>query len=149
MKEPVDHILRPQLPWRTGGGITECGYNADSVSTLTRATYFERLKEMGQQRAAMLTCMTCSQTASRWATWDDDPRQAIQREVEWEGSGRWKQRDRGDRLRAELLAIAALIESNQDHFDALILDIEMRRYWLEKKAAHAAKTKATTRSGGN
>ena len=151
MKEPVDHILRPQLPWRTGGGITECGYNADSVSTLTRAIYFERLKEMGQQRAAMLTCMTCSHTASRWATWEDDPRQAIQRELEWEGSGRWKHRDRGDRLRDELIAIAALVEGNMHHFHALISDIEQRRVWLGKKAAHAekVKAKATTRSGGN
>ncbi len=32
MKEPVDHILRPKLPWRTGeGAITECGYDAAKV----------------------------------------------------------------------------------------------------------------------
>ena len=144
MKEPVDHILRPQLPWRTDGGITECGNTADIVSTLTRATYFKRLKDMGQQRTAILTCMTCSQTASRWSTWEDDPRQAIQREVEWEGSGRWKHKDHGDRLRDELVAIAALIEGNQDQFDALISDIEQRRAWLEKKAVHASKVKAKT-----
>ena len=53
MKEPVDHILRPQLPWRTDGGITECGYNAEKVSTLTRAAYFDRLKNLGQQRTAI------------------------------------------------------------------------------------------------
>jgi hypothetical protein len=58
MKEPVDHILRPQLPWRTGGGITECGYDASKVQTLTREEYFARLKDLGQQRCAMMTCMT-------------------------------------------------------------------------------------------
>jgi hypothetical protein len=30
MKEPVDHILRPALPWRGDeGAITECGYDAN------------------------------------------------------------------------------------------------------------------------
>lgn len=50
MKEPVDHILRPQLPWRRDSGMTECGYDATKVSALTRPEYFTRLKELGQQR---------------------------------------------------------------------------------------------------
>ncbi len=39
VKEPVDHILRPRLPWRDGseGAITECGYDATKVKTLTRS----------------------------------------------------------------------------------------------------------------
>lgn len=36
MKEPVDHILRPQLPWRTDAGITECGYDATKVAGIPR-----------------------------------------------------------------------------------------------------------------
>lgn len=141
MKEPVDHILRPQLPWRIDGGITECGYDATKVSTLTRAAYFARLKDLGQQRSAMLTCMTCSQTAQRWATWEDEPRQAIQREIEWEGHGsyRWGGDDRrGTRMRDELLAIAALIEAHREEFDAHVAATEERRAWLERKAAHDA-----------
>jgi hypothetical protein len=138
MKEPVDHILRPQLPWRTGSGITECGYDSTKVSTLTRAAYFERLKELGQQRSAMVTCMTCSNTASRWTTWDDDPRQAMQRELEWEGGYGYRRNDRGTRLRDELLAIAALIEMHRDEFDAHITQTEERRVWLEKKATNTA-----------
>jgi hypothetical protein len=149
MKEPVDHILRPQLPWRTDGGITECGYDAGKVSTLTRAAYFARRKDLGQQRSAILTCMTCADTASRWATWDEEPRQALQREIEWEGHGsyRWGHKDRrGTKLRDELLAIAALIEAHRDEFDAHVTATEERRAWLERKAAHDV-AKAAARAG--
>lgn len=144
MKEPVDHIMRPQLPWRTGeGAITECGLNAASVPTITRAAFFSRRTTMGQQRTAILTCMTCSETAQRWSAWDDDPRQAMQRELTWErGFAYWHDNDRGTRLRDELLTIAALIEAHRDEFDAAMAEIEQRREWLEKKAALAAKPRA-------
>lgn len=49
MKDPVDHIIRPKMPWRNDNGITECGLNADKVSTLTRTDFFKRLKDLGQQ----------------------------------------------------------------------------------------------------
>ena len=146
MKEPVDHIKRPQLPWRTDAGITECGYNASSVPTLTRDAYWERRKTMGQQRTALLTCMTCADTASRWGTWEDDPLQAMQREIEWEAGRGYRRRDRGERLRDELVAIAALIEAHRDEFDALISESEQRRAWLEKKSA--LKTTAKSRHIG-
>mgnify|MGYP001599520162 CR=1 FL=1 len=37
MKEPVDHVLRPRLPWRSPSdpAITECGYDASKVKTIT------------------------------------------------------------------------------------------------------------------
>ena len=92
MKEPVDHILRPRLPWRPAdeAPITECGYDATKVTTLSRGEFFQRERDLGKQRTAMLTCMTCSDTARRWGTWEDDPRLAMQREIEWErGSAYW------------------------------------------------------------
>ena len=139
MKEPVDHILRPRLPWRQHGenAITECGYDASKVKTLTRAEFFQRQKDLGQQRTAMLTCMTCSDTARRWGTWDDDPRLAVHREIEWERGGYYYRArdDRGQRLKDELLAIASLIEAHRDEFDASITASEQRREWLERKAA--------------
>ncbi|MHB1310489.1 MAG: hypothetical protein ACYC3L_00635 [Gemmatimonadaceae bacterium] len=148
MKEPVDHILRPQLPWRTGGGITECGYNSEKVPTITRTAYFDRRKELGQQRCAILTCMTCAQTAERWTTWEDDPRPAMQRELEWEwGHGYYRSRDsRGTLLRDELLSIAALIDAHRDEFDAHIAAAADRRAWVEKKET-LAKQKARTPRG--
>lgn len=139
MKEPVDHILRPRLPWRTDGAITECGFDASKVKTLTRPEYVARFKELGRQRCAMLTCMTCADTASRWGTWDDDPRTALEREIAWEGAGRRWHEDRGQRLKDELLAIAALIEAHREEFDANVAETEQRRDWLQKKAAMGRK----------
>ena len=133
MKEPVDHILRPQLPWRKDGGITECGYDASKVSTLTREEYFARVKDLGQQRSAMLTCMTCGDTARRWGTWDTDPRKALEREIQWETS--WSRSERGVRLRDELEAVAALIKAHRNEFDAHVDRTQQQRDWIERKAA--------------
>ena len=130
MKEPVDHILRPCLPWRTESAITECGYDATKVKTLTRDQFFQRLKDFGQQRTAMFTCMTCSQTANRRSTWEEDPRHAIEREIIWETA--WRS-DRGHRLKDELQAIAALIEIHAGEFKSLLTVIEQQRIWREKK----------------
>jgi hypothetical protein len=135
MKEPVDHILRPQLPWRTGGAITECGFDATKVKTLTRDEYQARLKDLGQQRSAMLTCMTCGDTARRHGTWEDDPRKALDREIQWEARYNRYSEDRGVRLRDELLAIADLIAAHREEFDAHVAHTEQRRSWNEKKAA--------------
>lgn len=135
MKEPVDHILRPRLPWRaeSEAAITECGYDASKVKVLTRDEFTARLKEFGSQRAAMFTCMTCSQTAQRWATWDVDPRQALEREITWECG--WRGDKRGTRLKDELLAIAAIVQAHQDEFGAIMLEQKQRRDWLKLKAA--------------
>lgn len=152
MKEPVDHIIRPRLPWRSPNdpAITECGYDASKVKTITRVELFQRLKDLGQQRAAMLTCMTCSDTARRWGTWDDDPRLALQREIEWERGGHyWSARsDRGCLLRDELSAIAFLIEAHQGEFATLVTEIAQRRDWNEKKAALQQKPKTRPRDHG-
>lgn len=146
MKEPVDHILRPRLPWRPSDAapITECGYDATKVKSLTREEFFKREKDLGRQRTAMLTCMTCADTARRWGTWDDDPRLAMQREIEWERRAPYYARptdERGTRLKDELLAIAGLIESHSEEFDAAVNEIEQRREWNKKKAAVSARPK--------
>jgi len=134
MKEPVDHILRSRLPWRSDeGAITECGYNATKVKTLTRAEYLQRVKDLGQQRSAMLTCMTCSDTIRRWKTWDEDPRAAMGREVEWEYGWRASS-DRGERLKDELIAISEIIDAHREEFDALIANRRQRQDWLARKA---------------
>ena len=134
MKEPVDHILRPRLPWRSDDGVTECGYDASKVRAISRGEYIQRRKDVGVTRSAMLTCMTCAQTAERWCSWEDDPRGAIGREVEWE-RGRWGEGKRGQRLKDELFAIADLIEQHRDQFDALVSERQQRREWLAKKDA--------------
>ncbi len=140
MKEPVDHILRPSLPWRSDSAITECGYDASKVKALTRPEFFQRMKDLGRQRTAMLTCMTCSDTAGRWKTWEEDPRQAMEREITWErGAGYRERTDRGERLKDELIAIAFLIEAHRDEFETIVTTNTQRREWLEKKAANEAR----------
>jgi len=150
MKEPVDHILRPALPWRLDGegAITECGYDAAKVKTLTREEYFQRAKEMGRQRTALFTCMTCADTARRWGSWDDDPRLAVGREIEWErGSYYWRARtDRGQRLKDELTVIASLVEAHREEFDAALSGIAQRREWNDKKQAMLRRPKERSRS---
>lgn len=136
MKEPVDHILRPCLPWREAAAVTECGYDATKVSTISRDEFVTRVKDLGYRRTAMLTCMTCAETARRWASWEEDPRQAVGREIEWE-RGRWTRArdDRGQRLYDELTVIEQLIAAHRDEFDKALHEIEGRRAWNEKKAA--------------
>lgn len=147
MKEPVDHILRPRLPWRPAdtAPITECGYDATKVKLISREDYAKRKKDLGYQRAAMLTCMTCVNTADRWGCWDDDPRLAIGREVEWERQTLYRHASdkRGTRLKDELTVIAAMIEERRDEFLARVTEVEQRREWNQKKAARADKPKPT------
>jgi hypothetical protein len=146
MKEPVDHIMRPSLPWRPPtAAITECGYDASKVKALTREEFFQREKDLGKQRTAMLTCMTCSDTARRWKSWEDDPRQAMDREIAWEwGNGYRAREDRGERLKDELIAIAALIEAHREEFENTIATNSQRQKWLAKKAALKQKPKPKT-----
>jgi hypothetical protein len=150
VKDPVDHILRPRLPWRSDeGAITECGYDATKVKTLTREEFSQREKELGKQRTAMLTCMTCADTARRWGTWGDDPRLALQREIEWErGPYRWRSKsEHGTRLRDELVAINTMLETHRDEFLSILSANEERRAWLEKKAALSQRPKSSSGSG--
>ena len=135
MRQPVDHILRPSLPWRAQAAMTECGLDASKVQALTREQYFQRHKELGSQRCALLTCMTCSQTARNWEPWEVDPRKALGREIQWETA--WHREDRGNILRDELLAIAELIAAHSEEFAELVSAGQQRREWLAKKAALA------------
>lgn len=157
MKEPVDHILRPKLPWRTNGFITECGYNAESVKTITREEFFKRVKDLGQQRTAMLMCMTCSDTARRWGTWEEDARKAMEREITWEtrsmgyymavdvavrlgrATGGYPRDSDGHRLLDELHAIAKLINAHPEEFARLVQEIGAAREWNAKKLELASK----------
>lgn len=133
MKEPVDHILRPRLPWRdpTEPAITECGYDASKVKTISREDYTKRHKELGYQRCAMVTCMTCADTAKRWKAWSDDPREAIGREVEWE-TNKWRA-ERGTRLLDELEALEKLVANHAAEFADLVRNIRERREWNQRK----------------
>ena len=151
MKEPVDHILRPRLPWRAvEDAITECGFDATKVKVLTREEFEARFKEFGRTRMAMLTCMTCMETNARYAHWGDDPRQAMSREIDWEVRWGREIRDRPQRLKDELFAIDGLIQAHQEEFAQLIDVLKRRRDWLDqKKAAEAQRKRPRPKEPGN
>ena len=148
MKQPVDHIMRPCLPWRREEDvITECGYDATKVKALTRDEYAARFKDWGRQRTSLMTCITCMETNRRYARWSDDPRQAMQREIEWETSwGRGAGREQ--RLKDELFAIAGLIEAHREEFDSAVKLRKDKQAWLDQKAASAARARHKPREPG-
>jgi hypothetical protein len=109
---PLDHVERPALPWRPAR-LTECGLPVESFPTIDREAFQARLRELGQQRSGLLTCMTCFDTARRWPAFEDDPVGALGRET-------YQGRRGGDGFRNELLAIAALIAAHRQEFAELL-----------------------------
>lgn len=110
--EPLTHILRPGLPWRVEGR-TECGLDGAHRPVMTRDEFGVRLKRLGMQRMAYLTCMTCYDTARRWPTFAEDPARAMGRES-------YMGRGTDDAFRDELRALAALVERHPDEFASLL-----------------------------
>ncbi|MCP2256290.1 hypothetical protein LY13_005080 [Prauserella aidingensis] len=110
----LDHVLRPPLPWRQDR-MSECG-RAEPQQAITREEFVQRVRQHGQKRAAMTTCMTCWETTERWPSWETDPVGAIAREF----YGRHGRARDSDRLRDELRAIAALVEEHRDEFDGYL-----------------------------
>lgn len=110
---PRDHVARPALPWRSAD-LTECGRPVGDVkSVITRDQLTDRLRKDGRARVAYSVCMTCWQTAERWKTFDQDPIEAIRREV-------YLPRDNDDQLRTELRGLAALAAKYRDELDAFV-----------------------------
>ena len=112
--DPLDHVRRPDLPWRAAT-FTECGRPlADVKSYIERDELIERLRKDGQARTAYTVCMTCWQTARRWKTFAEDPVQAIHREVYGYRVGEEEQ------LRVELRGLAALADKYREEFDEFV-----------------------------
>lgn len=120
MTEPLDHVLRPALPWRDQNDVkTECGRALVGLSVLSRDAAQVKWKKQGQARAALTTCMTCLQTAQRWPSWDEDPARSLGRE---HLGAMWAEGD--PRLNRELRAIALLIDAHREEFDATVRGLE-------------------------
>ena len=114
--EALDHVARPNLPWRHDV-LTECGLTEMSAQrVLTRAAFEDKVKRQGKTRSAMTTCMTCWQTASRWKDWSQAPSEVMRREMPAWSSPLHPH----NRLDAELRAIAALIEAHREEFDGFL-----------------------------
>lgn len=122
----LSHVTRAGLPWREAK-LTECGLPIESHRSISADEFDERVKRLGQQRAAMLTCMTCWSTAHRYdpdrygsmpgdfaETWA--LLNALEREISWS-----RRKDRVTFPR-ELAAIGILIERHRSEFDEIIAD---------------------------
>jgi hypothetical protein len=112
---PRHHIARTPLPWRPEERLTECGRPADELRHVwTRDEAVRNFRSMGQQRFALLVCMTCKDTASRWHTWEEDPVDRLRREVNRPGAS----------LEYELRAIDLLIRQHHDEFVETVAALE-------------------------
>lgn len=145
MKEPMEHVLRSPLPWRANEEAkTECGKTAvDVAKTITFDDLVRKVKDQGQQRAAMSTCMTCMNQADfrRRPDWDTCPGALIARESQHEflhsGFGHANHQD--SLLDKELRAIAALVEAHREEFDGYIQGLRSTVSLAERRRAKAAR----------
>jgi hypothetical protein len=121
VKDPVDHVIRPNLPWRVEA-LTECGKPvADVRAAITRDQAVKKVKDQGQQRAAMSTCMTCWSTAERHRDWAAAPAEVMAREVK---GVTWYAPGQSDQINRELRAIAAIVDAHRDEFDAYLAGLD-------------------------
>lgn len=135
--EPIDHVRRPDLPWRVST-LTECGRLVAEVASISRDEFVSRVRAQGQQRSAMTTCMTCWSTANRWPSWDQDPVGAIGRECA--GVGYTTESARHEVFRRELRALAALLAAHRDEFDGYLAGLD-----ATVDLAQARRARRTTR----
>jgi hypothetical protein len=121
VKQELDHVLRPPLPWRDTN-MTECGIDPTGKKVLTNEQFLLRCKEYGQQRTAMVTCMTCLNTVQRWLNSQGLTAQ-VGREIDRVG-GKWYGRGDlqadGGLLENELRAIQLLVNEHREEFDAAL-----------------------------
>jgi hypothetical protein len=125
--EQLDHVRRPDLPWRVSI-TTECGRPVDDVkSHISRDELLARYRDFGQARTSLTTCMTCWQTSRRWQTFETDPVDALRREV----YGGRTEKLFGDELRA----LAALALAHRDEFDAYLAGLGETANLAERRGA--------------
>lgn len=148
-KPTVDHVERPNPPWRSDR-TTECGLD-DSRCLISRSEFYDRVKDQGQQRAAMSICMTCWHTALRYGgrghsqmsakasflnLWGHDPADVIGRDLHGK---------RREMLSRELQIVGLLVEAHRDEFDealkgmadaATLDDLRVKRAKPQVRAAN-------------
>jgi len=115
---PLRHLRRMAPPW-ADQHRTVCGRPTTDVANLVTWDEAAALyRKHGQQRAAFLFCQTCiashRHAADRPSRWDEDPAAVV---TDYASRGRkgWQ----GDeQTRAELLALADLVNAHPDEYAA-------------------------------
>lgn len=118
-KPDPEHVVRGNsFPWRAPeDGLTECGLDVVGRKVITKDDLNYKIRVQGKTRAAMTTCITCAQTASRYKPWEQDPVDAVRREV-------YGMRRREERFKHELWALAALAAAHPEQFQAFLSGLE-------------------------
>lgn len=135
--EPLDHIERGSLPWRSDR-LTECGRPTNDIGgkLLSVEDVKVRINKLGKQRTAFTVCMTCLDRVRYNARWETDPVGVMHRETvrnTWAGRGKTSNADTG-RMANELRAIATLIVAHRDEFDQLCTGIADTPNLAERRA---------------
>jgi hypothetical protein len=112
--EAVQHIMRSPLPWRPDEELTECGKPAvDFAKVISRDLAVAQHRDLGATRFAMVTCITCTQTANRWPTFDMNPVDRLLREAQRPSP----------LFKAELRALAMLAAAHPEEFTEAVADL--------------------------
>lgn len=121
-KATITHVARRDLPWRKAA-LTECGLDLEKHVAISPDDLAERVKKLGHQRTAMLTCMTCWNTSDRYGStygWRGPHHivlSAIEREVQWA-----RHHPGTAPFMADVKAIEVLVQRHRDEFDELLED---------------------------
>lgn len=128
-QQPLEHIVRAELPWRTGPARTECGRSVDDVKAwITFDEAKAKFARLGKQRAALFTCMTCADRAGDHPSWEMNPGAVVNRATDGARYAPMVRRDNPDdprvaevkRSDAEWRAIAALVEAHREEYETFV-----------------------------
>lgn len=138
-EEPISHIARGRLPWRSpDDDVTECGKRVNEFKSVISAEAAQALwKKHGETRARFLLCVTCVDTANRYSTngaaltWETDPDGLLERYL---SRSIWRRTNEG-RLSKELRALAAVALAHRDEFDVYLDGLESAPSMADARAA--------------
>lgn len=121
MGGPLRHLRRAAPPW-SSQARTVCGRPLDDVAAWLP---FEEAKalfgKVGHVRAQFLFCQTClsmhgyrQETPTRW---EEEPDKVV---ADWAGRSNWRHTADGEQTRAELRALAFLVDAHREEYDAAV-----------------------------
>lgn len=119
--QECEHLTRPTFPWRADRH-TLCGLAADEVtSAISLDALVERIERDGHAQTSVAMCRTCWD-GRETARWDSNPIGVVAREAVRAGIGSREPSHQPEAalFRAELRAIAALIEVHRAEFDGYL-----------------------------
>lgn len=138
-KATITHVARRDLPWRPAA-LTECGLPLAKHAAISADELDARIKKLGSQRQAMMTCMTCWSTSYRYGmdrSWNGPAiLTTLEREIQWARRHR-----EGSPFMADLKAIEVLIQRHRAEFDELLEDQRETVSLAEERKARARPVK--------